>query len=296
MPAKLDVFGQNSIRDYITSGDSDAAKALEALKNGDPSDAQKILLEWDVIGVDDRYYRHKRAILLALSKHFFEIGKYQEAVDFITPSVRENDRDIMLFIEWAKSALEIPTLEQSAKNELTLMAKRFPDHVGLQKIYIQDVLYKGDDDAGKAALSSIRGLTPKIGGWSILWKLDPEVQKYEKRVWSKIHITGKSWGVKISPPKTAATFRIDPPPNVRLDISDIKVVSADLSTTYELTDVIEINMMTVQGNVLSADGSDNPYFVIPAPGWLSSQADVATEEVKILFKITNVGLDAYSSK
>jgi len=140
-PAKLDVYGQDSIRDYIASGEADATKALEALKNGDPSDAQKILLEWDDIGVDDRYYRHKRAILLALSKHFFEVGKYQEVVDFTTTSVRENDRDIMLFIEWAKSALEIPTLEQRAKDELTLMAKRFPDHAGLQKTYIQNVLY-----------------------------------------------------------------------------------------------------------------------------------------------------------
>ena len=61
-----------------------------------------------------------------------------------------------------------------------------------------------------------------------------------------------------------------------------------------MSDFIEINMMTVKDNVLSANGSDNPYFVIPAPEWLSSQTDVTLDDVEIIFKITNVGLDADS--
>ena len=294
-PKKLNASGQDIVADYVAKGEARAEMALATLSEGDSSFAEKTLIDWDDIGNDDRYFKHKRKIMLALSKHLRAKGEYLKSTDFLSSSIRENDRDIMLFIEWVKSALNLPDLEQRAAAELRVMAKRFPDHASLNAIYIKDVLYKLDEAAASEALSQIRGLTPKVGGWSVLWTLGSS-KRYKKRVWIKLKSDENLWALDILPPKTATTFRVDPPPNVRLDISDIRFVSEGQSMAYDLTEVVEVNMMEPKESVLSANGENNPYFVIAAPEWLKTSSGKADVKAQIVFKIKNVGLDAVPSK
>ena len=288
-PAKLHRAGKSLISDYVASGNATSSNALKSLSEGNPSDAEKLLEDWVVIGVDDRYYRHKRKILLSLSEHYLETREYRKSVDFITPSLQENSRDIMLFIEWAKSALHIPDLQQDAEDRLKVMAQRFPDHVQLNTLYIRGVLHKGDEAAAIEALSKIKKLTPKTGGWSVLWKIAPKA-KYNKRAWPKLKKEGDRWSLNTLIPNGTTTLRIDPPPNVRLDILNIRIISGNNSMWYSLSDVLEINMMQRKGNSLSAQGQDNPYFVIPAPKWLSASSPTEAQDVKVIFDITNVKL------
>ncbi len=180
-PKKFNEQGNNITRNYVAIGQELETKALESLSQGDPAYAKKVLRDWEDIGNGDRYYKYKRNIMFSLSKHLLDKGDYQKVVDLIQPSLLENDRDIMLFIEWAKAGLNLPELNQTAERDLTVMAKRFPNHDALNILYIRDVLHKGDEAAGLAALSQLTGLTPKMGGWSVLWKLESNT-KYEKRV------------------------------------------------------------------------------------------------------------------
>lgn len=294
-PNKLNSAGNDIISNYVDKGEEQALKALNGLSQNDSTYAEKTLEEWNDIGNDDRYYKHKRKIILALSNHLLAKGEYQKSIDFISPSLRENDRDIMLFIEWAQSALMLPELEQRAAAELKIMTKRFPDHADLNTLYIKNVLYKGDPLGASEALSKIRGFTPKLGGWSVLWTLESS-KKYEIRAWTKLKPDGNFWTLSITAPKTATTFRVDPPPNVRLDISDIQFISEGQSMTYDLNKVVKANMMELKESALSANGQDNPFFVIAAPEWLKTFSDETDVNAQIVFKIENVGLDAIPSK
>ena len=65
----LNVSAKNIVSNYVAEGDARAEKALETLSSGDTSYAEKTLKEWSDIGNDDRYYKHKRKIMLALSQH-----------------------------------------------------------------------------------------------------------------------------------------------------------------------------------------------------------------------------------
>jgi len=68
---------------YIASGEKRAAKSLELLSSGNSVEAEKLLAKWEDIGLDDRYYKHKRTILLSLSNHLFENGEYRKAINFM---------------------------------------------------------------------------------------------------------------------------------------------------------------------------------------------------------------------
>ena len=288
-PKKFNEQGNNITRNYVAIGQELETKALESLSQGDPGYAEKVLRDWEDIGNGDRYYKYKRNIMFALSKHLLDKGEYQKVADFIQPSLLENDRDIMLFIEWAKAGLKLPELNQTAERDLTVMAKRFPDHNALNILYIRDVLHKGDEAAGLAALSQLKGLTPKTGGWSVLWKLESNTE-YETRVWRKLKSDGSDWSLDLTVPKTATVFRVDPPPNVRMDISNIRITSQGQSMEYEVISAVEINMLQVKGATLSAQGLDNPYFVVTAPDWLSTPSNEGELDVKVTFSLTNVRL------
>lgn len=289
-PKKFNEQGNKITGNYVSMGQVHETKALESLSQGDSGYAEKLLKDWEDIGTGDRYYKYKRNIMLSLSKHLLEKGDYQKVADFIHPSLLENDRDIMLFIEWAKAGLNLPEFSQTAERDLTVMAKRFPDHDALNILYIRDVLHKGDEAAGLAALSQLTGLTPKTGGWSVLWKLESNT-KYEKRVWRKLKSDGPDWSLDLTVPKTATMFRVDPPPNVRMDISNIRITSKGESLGYEVTSAVEINMLQVKGASLSAQGLDNPYFVVTAPNWLSTPSNEGELDVKVTFSLTNIGLN-----
>ena len=90
-PKKLNVSAKNIVSNYVAEGDARAEKALETLSSGDTSYAEKTLKEWSDIGNDDRYYKHKRKIMLALSQHLLSKKEYQKSADFMISSVREND-------------------------------------------------------------------------------------------------------------------------------------------------------------------------------------------------------------
>ena len=209
------------------------------------------------------------------------------------PFLRDNDRDIMLFIEWAKSAVHIPKLEQTVANELTFMAKRFPDHRILNMMYIRDVLYKNDAKGGAEAISNLTGFPPKIAGWSVMWKLKANA-KYEKRFWVGLAPVEKLWSLNILAPQGAKIFRIDTPPNMRMDISDIQIIAKTKSMKYAISEIIETNMTQVNGAVISADNLKHPYFIIPVPSWLSHTATEGVINAKIVFDISNIGLDTVS--
>ncbi len=292
-PKSLNFIGQKSAQFYINIGNLHTTKALEGLSTGDSTYAENLLRNWDNIGTDDRYYAHKRNIMLSLSKHLIENGEYKKSVDFLTPLLRENDRDIMLFIEWVKSAVHIPKLEQTVENELTFMVKRFPDHRILNMMYIRDVLYKNDIKGGVEAMANLKGFPPKIAGWSVMWKLKANA-KYEKRFWVGLAPDEKQWSLNILAPQGATIFRIDTPPNMRMDISDIQIISETKATKYSISEIIETNMTQVNGATISADNLKHPYFIIPVPSWLSNASKESVINAKIVFDISNIGLDTVS--
>jgi len=279
---------------YIASGEKRAAKSLELLSSGNSVEAEKLLAKWEDIGLDDRYYKHKRTILLSLSNHLFENGEYRKAINFISTPLSENDRDITLFIEWAKSALNIPDQEEAAKRELMRMTNRFPNHIPLKKIYIKDVLFKNDEAAGSKALSeaiaNLKEQPPKTVGWSISWNSELN-KKYKKRIWTKLLSDGNRWSLHTTIPKASVLFRVDFPPYVRMDISGIQISSKEQSTNYSLSDLSEVGKMKIKENSLSAHGLNYPYFIIPAPDWLSSDSNEGSQEMTFSFTITNVGPD-----
>ena len=290
-PKSLNVSGNAWIRGYIETGESSARTALEGLKNDDAHYAEKLLNDWGDIGHEDRYYAHKRKIMLGLSEHLIATSQYKKSADLLLPFVQENDRDIVMFIEWVKSALKVPEIEKIAGAELALMAKRFPDHAILNTLYIRGVLFKNDEAGALAALTKSTKLTPKMSGWSVSWTVGTTA-KYQDRVWIKLSRQGKSWLLDVLAPSDVSTFRIDPPPHVRMDISDIRIESGTTTLEYSVSEISEFNMLTVDKEALSADGFRNPYFVLPTPDGLSGFANEGHVNASIVFAISNVGFDA----
>lgn len=289
-PRKLHRIGEARITDYIERGKSKTEQALNRLSSGDPSYAEALLQDWEPIRTGDRYYPSKRIIMLALSEHLVLAKEYEKSAALILPFVQENDRDVVMLIEWAKSALHVPELEQMAANELEVMLRRFPDHDGLNSLYIKKVLYKDDDAGASAALAALSGLTPKLGGWSVLYSVN-STTKYEKRIWSKLKPDGSRWALDIPALANAVTLRVDLPPNVRMDVSTVHFVLGEHSYEYAITEMIETHMLEIEGEILSAIGFENPYFVIKTPEWLSEISAEVNPVAKVVFSITNVGLD-----
>lgn len=293
-PKKFNSTGKKIIEDYVAQGEERAQKALHGLSVGDSSYAEKTLKAWEDISTDDRYYIHKRKIMLSLSKHLYEEGNYEKSADLMSTGLRENDRDITLFVAWAKSALHLPQLRQRAETELEVMAKRFPINAPLNTLYIKDVLHKGDEAAALEVLSQIRGVPTQLGGWSVLWNVESG-KPYIKRFWVRLKPDEKRWVLDIPSPRTAIKFRIDLPLYVRMSLSNIRITSKDKFKAYEMSEITDVSEMQVKGNSLVASGLKTPFFTIATPDWLKTASSDDMVDIKISFKVTDVGLSGVPS-
>ncbi len=126
-----------------------------------------------------------------------------------------------------------------------------------------------------------------------MWKLKANA-KYEKRFWVGLAPVEKLWSLNVLAPQGAKIFRIDTPPNMRMDISDIQIIAGTKSMEYAISEIIETNMTQVNSAVISADNLKYPYFIIPVPSWLSQTATEGVINAKIVFDISNIGIDTVS--
>jgi len=285
-PKRVNAFGAHRIEQYIQAGQSRAKNAIKALENGDPSKANDILNDWSEVGKSDRYYRYKRDVFIALSKHWTNTGEFNNILDASKQFTRADKRDLIVSQVWSKAALNIPKYRDLAKNEIYEKWNLFPQNQNLSELYMHDVLDWTDKNKVEDALNRSAYFTPgkTKGGWAIYWA--PNMRFTGKQVkFPPLVTNGKYRTLKTILPKNTRWIRIDPPSGSYLNIEDVSVKTRDRQHSYAPESFKTLNMVKIVGNKLQTLGGNDPFFSINlSPLWKAGSASEQIE-VTVSFKV-----------
>lgn len=263
VPAGLNNFGGRHKDSYIEAGRKLADNALVDLENGSPDEAIALMERWQPIQKGDRYYSLKREVYIELTKKWEETKSFQSIVDFGTPILDQDDRDIVIFNLWAKAALKIEDLREETGTKIFENWKRFPKNEQLSELFLRDVYEWTDPNLSKKYVASSyyildgRNLLP----WRLYWTTNNTFTAENSKTLDLVS-EGSSWRAIITVPNITKLLRFDPTPFQKLEIHDIKVQSIERNTPVLRKIQAPLNMVTENNGTLKTSGGNDPYFTI----------------------------------
>ena len=282
-PKKVDQFGKRHLAKYLGAGQVQAAEAIAELQNGNPEEAKALLEEWQQFQSGDRYFAFKREVAIALANSLQASGSYQEVVDIMTPFMAQDDRDLVAFFIWAKAALNIEGLRETAAAQVTENWKRFPKSQTISELYLREV-YAWNDPAHAKELVETYGYIKPVSriGWEVFWGGSEGITP-KNRKQAEFEQDGPGWTMTIDVPKGTRLLRLDAPPGQEMVIEDFGVHRLGDSSTVIGAEGQTLRMMTLENGVLKTDGGADPFIVVDVEALVEAADD--QETVSLVVKL-----------
>lgn len=239
--------------------------ALGALKKDRHDGIQlleALLKDLEPIGKGDRLAGLKREVMYTLALQ--DGSRPDRSLAWFDRWIAFDDRDLVAQVNRAQLLLRMPARAKEGEQVLTALYRKVPEVAVVAKSYQAMLLEQGR--LAEAVLFSWNQCRYAFLEWEVYWGEGGGFNEKQRRI--IIPSLSENLEFEVTVPGHAVQMRIDPPPNLALEIIEPTVrVGQDTSfTTLNLLEIpLSLNQIQHRRNRLITSGEHDPYFFWTLP-------------------------------
>jgi hypothetical protein len=258
---RVDWVGSRIVKAYSWVYKHQYDDAVDQISEGNPEISISLLHSWEDIKKGDRAYSSKRNVLIKLSEYLHAQDRFEELLEWTEKWRDLDDRDIT-GLAYYYEALRLSN-DRSLEGEVGLHDQfyMFPKNPALQRFYFPLTSKYGDQQ-------EFENLTQKSTlNWQIFWSYGWSDGKAfsSKRVKTILptRLGSDRWEIEVVVTEPVVRWRLDPPKNYGLRISELTMVKQGDSCPIPIESMKLHDMILAQDGIIASGGND-PHVSFPS--------------------------------